>query len=108
VPGTHRECVIVGERGALVADYGAGTVVFHPGEHQKRGYGWDAIEGPVERVAVTGDEPLRAELAAFLAAAQGQAPNLVGADAGVHALEIVEAAALSARVRREVVLNELR
>ena len=107
VPGTPRECVIVGERGALVADYGASTVVFHPGEHRKRGSGWDAIEGPVERVTVTGDEPLRAELAAFLAAAQGQAPNLVGADAGVHALEIVEAAALSARARREVVLSEL-
>ena len=32
VPGTHRECVIVGERGSLVADYGAGTVTLHAGE----------------------------------------------------------------------------
>src|SRR5713226_8723646 len=31
VPGTHRECVIVGERGSLVADYGASTVTLHLG-----------------------------------------------------------------------------
>src|SRR5262249_11772804 len=34
VPGTHRECVIVGERGSLVADYGAGTVRLNLGEHR--------------------------------------------------------------------------
>ena len=108
VPGTHRQCVIVGERGALVADYGAGTVAFHPGEHRKRGAAWDAIEGTVESVPAVGDEPLRVELAAFLSACAGHAPNLVGADDGVHALEIVEAAALSARARREVSLSEVR
>ena len=37
VPGTHRECVIVGERGSLVADYGASTVTLHAGEHHRRG-----------------------------------------------------------------------
>jgi UDP-N-acetylglucosamine 3-dehydrogenase len=108
VPGTHRQCVIVGERGALVADYGAGTVAFHPGEHRKRGAAWDAVEGTVESVPAIGDEPLRVELAAFLSACAGHAPNLVGAADGVHALEIVEAAALSARARREVSLSEVR
>ena len=37
VPGTHRECVIVGERGSLVADYGAGTVTLYAGEHVNKG-----------------------------------------------------------------------
>ena len=108
VPGTHRQCVIVGERGALVADYGMGTVTFHPGEHRKRGAVWDVVEGTVESVPAIGDEPLRVELAAFLSACAGHAPNLVGAADGVHALEIVEAAALSARARREVSLSEVR
>jgi UDP-N-acetylglucosamine 3-dehydrogenase len=108
VPGTHRQCVIVGERGALVADYGAGTVAFHPGEHRKRGIVWDAVEGAAETVPAAGAEPLREELAAFLSACAGHAPTLVGAAAGVHALEIVEAAALSARARREVSLSEVR
>jgi UDP-N-acetylglucosamine 3-dehydrogenase len=107
VPGTHRQCVIVGDRGALVADYGAGTVAFHPGEHVKLDGVWDVVGGAPESVAVTGDEPLRVELAAFLSACAGHGSNLVNAADGVHALEIVEAAALSARARREVSLSEL-
>lgn len=107
VPGTHRHCVIVGDRGALVADYGAGAVAFHPGEHRRHGPAWEAAEGAVEKVTVGGDEPLRLELAAFVAACAGRGPNLVDAAAGVHALQIVDAAALSARLGREVRLSEV-
>ena len=108
VPGTHRQCVIVGARGALVADYGAGTVTLHPGEHRPRGTTWDAVEGAVEALPVAGEEPLRVELAAFLAACEGRGLTLVTAADGVHALEIVDAGALSARERREVSLSEVR
>lgn len=108
VPGTHRQCVIVGERGSLVADYGAGTAAFHPGEHRRAGAGWEAVEGKAESLSVAGDEPLRVELAAFLDACAGRGPNLVTAADGVHALEIVDAAALAARAHREVSLAEVR
>ena len=108
VPGTHRQCVIVGERGALAADYGAGTVTLHPGEHRPRGTTWDAVEGAAEALPVAGEEPLRVELAAFLAACEGRGLALVTGADGVHALEIVDAAALSARERREVSLSEVR
>jgi len=107
VPGTHRQCVIVGERGTLVADYGTGAVTFHAGEHQRRGNVWDAAAGPVETVHAIGEEPLRLELAAFLDACAGRAANPVTALDGVHAIEIVEAAALSSRLGREVALTEL-
>src|SRR5207249_2774429 len=56
VPGTHRQCVIVGERGTLVADYGSGAVAFHAGEHERRGGAWDAIAGPLETLPATGEE----------------------------------------------------
>ena len=36
VPGTHRECVIVGERGSLVADFGQSTVSAYAGEHRRQ------------------------------------------------------------------------
>jgi predicted dehydrogenase len=108
VPGTHRECVIVGERGALVADYGTGVVTLHPGEHRRRGAAWDVVDGTAERIVADGEEPLRLELAAFLDACAGRRPNPVPAADGVHALEIVEAAAHSARTRREVALTEIR
>jgi UDP-N-acetylglucosamine 3-dehydrogenase len=108
VPGTHRECVIVGERGALVADYGASTVTLHAGEHRDKGGAWEAIDTGKEELAARGEEPLRVELGAFLAACQDHSPNPVPPEAGIHALEVVEAAARSARLQRTVSIAELR
>jgi predicted dehydrogenase len=108
VPGTHRECVIVGERGALVADYGDSTVYLHAGEHRRRGGGWEAVDAGKEALPARGEEPLRLELAAFLAACRGEAGNPVPAEAGVHALEVVEAAARSAQQSRAIPISELR
>jgi predicted dehydrogenase len=104
VPGTWRECVIVGERGTLVADYGASSVTLHLGEHRQRGHTWDAVETGKEELPTGRDEPLRLELQAFLEACAGRAANPVPASAGVRALEIVEAAARSARFGADVSL----
>jgi UDP-N-acetylglucosamine 3-dehydrogenase len=108
VPGTQRECVIVGERGALVADYGASTVTLHAGEHRRRDGAWEAIDTGKEELPARGEEPLRLELEAFLAACAGRGPCPVPAEAGVHALEIVEAAARAARLDRAVTIAEIR
>ena len=108
VPGTHRECVIVGELGALVADYGASTVTLYSGEHRRRGQAWEAVDTGKEELPARGEEPLRLELASFLAACTEAGPNPVPAEAGVHALEIVEAAARAARVDRAVAIAEIR
>jgi len=108
VPGTHRECVIVGARGTLVADYGASTVVLHASEHQRRGDVWEAVDTGKEELPARGEEPLRRELAAFLAACRGQGTTPVPAEAGVHALEIVEAAARASQLDRSVAITEIR
>ena len=108
VPGTHRECVIVGARGALVADYGSSTVWLHTGEHTRRGDAWEAIDTGKEELCTARDEPLHVELEAFGAACAGGAPSDVDARAGLRAVEVVEAAALSARQGRVVSLAELR
>jgi UDP-N-acetylglucosamine 3-dehydrogenase len=105
VPGKQRDCVIVGERGSLVADYDAGTVRFHAGDHRKTSEAWEAVEGPVTEIETRRDEPLRRELAEFLASCRGQTPVAVPASDGVHAMEIVEAAARSARTGRTVSLG---
>jgi predicted dehydrogenase len=89
--------VIVGARGSLVADYGSATVTLHSGEHRRRGEAWEAVDTGKEELAIGRDEPLRIELASFRDACTG-GPNPVPAPAGVHALEIVEAAARSARL----------
>jgi UDP-N-acetylglucosamine 3-dehydrogenase len=107
-PGMHRECVIVGEHGTLVADYGAGTVTLYAGEHVRKGSAWDAVDRGKDELAVGGDEPLRLELAAFLDACRANGRAIVDARAGLHAVEVVEAAARAARLGRTVTLAEIR
>jgi predicted dehydrogenase len=107
-PVTRRECVVVGEAGALVADFRQGRVVLHAGQHVQRGGAWRAVEAGTHTLPVGGEEPLRLELAAFLAACRGEASEGTTIEAGVHALEIVEAAACSARLGRTVLLGEVR
>ncbi len=108
VPGTHRECVIVGDTGALVADYGTSTVTLHSGKHRQRGAVWEAVDTGKEELPARGEEPLSLELSSFLQACRGRTANPVPAEAGIRALEVVEAAAYSARHDRLVALAELR
>jgi UDP-N-acetylglucosamine 3-dehydrogenase len=108
VPGTHRECVIVGVDGVLVADYGASTVTLHAGQHRQRNGTWEAVDSGKEELPARGEEPMRLELAAFLEACRGRGANPVPAEAGVLALEVVEAAARSAQLARAVTIAEIR
>jgi UDP-N-acetylglucosamine 3-dehydrogenase len=108
VPGTHRECVIVGELGSLVADYGTGSVTLYSGEHRQRGPVWEAIDTGKEDLRANGAEPLKLELDAFRDACAGRRPTPVSAEDGVRALEIVEAAAQAARLGRTVSLDRER
>jgi UDP-N-acetylglucosamine 3-dehydrogenase len=107
-PGVQRQCVIVGERGALAADFASSTVTLHIGEHHRRQGAWEAADEGKEELVATGPEPLRLELEAFLAACRGHGPSSVPVEAGVHALEIVEAAARAARLERTVSISEIR
>jgi UDP-2-acetamido-3-amino-2,3-dideoxy-glucuronate N-acetyltransferase len=108
-PGVFRECVLVGERGSLVADYGAFTVTRYLGEHQRRSDGaWEAVETGKESLSVGREEPLRVELERFADACAGRGPCPVTAEDGVAALEIVEAAAHAAHLGRTVTLQEMR
>ena len=108
VPGTYRDCVIVGEAGSLVADYGTGTVTLYLGEHRRVGPAWDAVDTGKEDLPTSGGEPLRLELEAFLDACQGRRPVAVTAADGLIAVEVTEAASQSARLARLVSLAELR
>ncbi len=108
VPGTHRECVIVGDEGSLVADYGTGTVTVHSGMHRRAGEGWEAVDTGKEELSTGGGEPLRLELEAFLDACAGRrAPPVTAAD-GLIAVEAAEAAARAAALARLVTLDEIR
>lgn len=106
-PGTHRECVIVGEHATLSGDFGASEVRIHANRHVMGPAGWQAPEGGVEIIKASGPEPLRRELALFLEAVAQRTPPAVDVQAGVLALQTVEAAQRSSRLGRRVALAEL-
>jgi predicted dehydrogenase len=106
-PGTYRDCVVVGERATVAADFGSSEVAVHENCHVQGTGGWQAPEGKVETFKATGAEPLRRELELFLAAARDGSAPPVDVEAGLTALEVVEAAHRSSALARRVTLAEL-
>lgn len=106
-PGTYRDCVIVGARATLSADFGSSEITVHENRHVQGPGGWQAPEGPRRHVKAAGPEPLRREIELFLDAVARGGPPAVDVDAGLVALETVEAARLSSRLGRRVPLAEL-
>jgi UDP-N-acetylglucosamine 3-dehydrogenase len=106
-PGTHRDCVIVGEQATLAADFGSSEVRVHANRHVHTASGWQAPEGTVESFKASGPEPLRHELELFLDAAARRTRPAVDVRAGLAAMRIVEAAQRSSALGRRVTLAEL-
>lgn len=88
-PEKRRELTVVGERGMFVADYIAQELRFF--ETAAAAEPSAAVVIEIER-----DEPLRAELSAFLQAARGNVPPLVGADDAIAAMRVADALVESA------------
>jgi len=106
-PGTYRDCVIVGERGTLAADFGSSEVRVLANRHVETPSGWQAPEGAVESLKASGPEPLRHELELFLDAVNRRSRPAVDVQAGLDALRTVEAAQRSSALGRRVTLAEL-
>ncbi len=107
VPGTHRDCLIVGDQGSLTADFGRSVVTVFGHRHLRADGEWTAREGEQEELKADGEEPLRRELEEFLEAVAGRRSPAVDVQAGLLALRVVEAAQLSSRLGRRVALEEV-
>ena len=106
-PGTYRDCVIVGERMTLAADFGTSEIRAHTNRHIRVSEGWQAPEGAVETLKATGPEALRRELERFVDAMARRDRVPMAVEAGLLALRTVEAAQRSSALRRRVTLAEL-
>ena len=104
-PGTHRDCVIVGEHATLAADFGSGEVRVLANRHVETPSGWQATEGSIESFKASGPEPLRRQLELFLDAVARRGPAAVDVQAGLAALRVVEAAQRSSSLGRRVSLS---
>lgn len=106
-PAKERVTVVLGERGAFVADTLTADLTFHANGTQATQ--WDAIgtfrgvaEGDVTRFAIPKPEPLRSELEAFRDAINGDARNLVSMRDGLEAVRVAEAVLEAARTQQSV------
>ncbi|MGH7397951.1 MAG: Gfo/Idh/MocA family protein [Candidatus Rokuibacteriota bacterium] len=106
-PGTHRDCVIVGEQGTLAADFGTSEVRVLANRHVDSPSGWQAAEGAVESFKASGPEPLRHELERFLDTVARRGRPAVDVEASIAAMQTVEAAQRSSSLGRRVTLAEL-
>jgi predicted dehydrogenase len=94
-PRKERQTIITGERGAFVADTGAGDLTFYA--NGKVPTEWDHVaafrgvtEGDMVRYAITKREPLRVEQEHFRDAVLGIDSHVVTMTEGVHTLTVVE------------------
>jgi UDP-N-acetylglucosamine 3-dehydrogenase len=93
-PTKIRELYVTGERGMFRADYLTQDLYFYENE-EANGSSWNTLtvlhgvsEGAMTRFALKRVEPLRAELEAFVAAAEGRASRIVTGRDGLAALQL--------------------
>jgi predicted dehydrogenase len=107
-PETRRDLTVIGEHGALVADFAGWTLTEYPGHHRRNKRGWEIDARSTEIHAVDNpDEPLRRELRAFLDGIDTRHPPLVGAEAGYRALLLASAAKVASIEGRRVRVEEI-
>jgi len=98
-PGKFREVIIAGTNCSAVCDYNVAQYKIRTFENQHvtDSDTIKAEEGAVHQLEFPPEEPLRAELVAFVDAIEKRTPSPVDGWAGFHAVSIVEAALESAR-----------
>lgn len=106
-PRKERQCVVTGERGALVADMLTSDLTYY--ENGTLETDWDAMaafrgvaEGDVTRFALLKREPLAAEQEHFRDALRGDSSGIVSMAEGVETLRVVDACLRSAAEGRAV------
>lgn len=96
-PTKVRQLTVTGERGMFVVDYlDQHLTLFENAQATERWPELDVFdgvtEGNVTRFAIAREEPLRAQLGAFVRAVRGKAPIAVTAEDGLRVLELALAA----------------
>src|SRR3989449_3009296 len=108
LPGKMRELTIVGKDSSAVCDYNVAQYKIKTFEnrHVRDGAEIKAMEGAMHQLEFPPEEPLRAELAAFLDAIETRSRPLVDGADGMEAVRVVEAAVESARAAKWIDISE--
>jgi UDP-N-acetylglucosamine 3-dehydrogenase len=110
-PTKVRQMTVTGERGMFVVDYLNQHLTLY--ENAQASEAWQSLdlfdgvtEGNVTRFAIDREEPLRAQLDAFVRAVRGDAPVVVTGEQGLEVLRLALAAVDAGRTGQTVVLGD--
>ncbi len=108
VPGKMRQLTIAGKDLSAVCDYNVAQYKIKTFEnrHIVEGGEIKAKEGAMHQLEFPPEEPLRAELSAFLEAIETHRPPVVDGTDGMEAVRVVEAAVESARTGKWIEIGE--
>jgi UDP-N-acetylglucosamine 3-dehydrogenase len=108
LPGKVRELAIVGKNSSAICDYNVAQykIKTFENKHVTEGGEIEAKEGAMHQLEFPPEEPLRAELRAFLEAMETRRSPLVDGADGMEAVRVVEAALESARTGKWIDINE--
>jgi predicted dehydrogenase len=103
-PGKMREVIVTGDKLSAVCDYNVAQykIKTFENQHIRDGSAVKANEGAVHQLEFSPEEPLRAELAAFIDSMETRQPPLADGVSGFQSVRVVEAALESARSDRWV------
>jgi predicted dehydrogenase len=106
-PGKFREIIIVGEKCSAVCDYNVAQykIKLYENRHVREGDDFKGVEGVVTQIESPTEEPLLAELRAFLKSIQTRQRPLADGWAGYDAVRVLDAALESARCGQAVKLK---
>ncbi len=104
LPGKLREVMVIGSELSAVCDYNASQykIKTFANRHVKEGNDFKAVEGALHQVESPPEEPLLAELRAFVESVQSRIAPRADGWAGFDSVRVLEAATESAKSGRTV------
>ena len=107
LPGKFREVMVMGSELSAICDYNAAQykIKTFANRHVKEGNDFKAVEGALHQVESPPEEPLLAELRAFVESVQSRTAPRADGWAGYDSILVLEAAMESARSGRTVELG---
>jgi len=107
LPGKYREVTVVGSELTAVCDYNVSQykIKTFANRHVRRGAEFKAEEGALHQIECAPEEPLLAELRAFVESVQTSKPPRADGWAGYDSVRVLEAAMESVKTGRTVELK---
>jgi len=107
IPGKFREVIVCGEKLSAVCDYNVAQykIKTYENKHVREGNDFKGIEGAVKQIECPPEEPLQAELRAFISSIATRQAPIADAQSGYDAVRVLNAALESVKTGKAVELK---